>query len=152
VPNGVPHWFGEVSPSIRYFAVKVRQDTATASSASEVRYWKAAEAFAARGALFDARGRYARVFALSRSMPLNVELHQIDTDLVFVVGGAGTFITNGSIVEPRPLAANEGTGRAIADGTARPLAPGAVLVVPAGTPHWLRDIDGTLEFFAVKVR
>jgi quercetin dioxygenase-like cupin family protein len=152
VPNGVPHWFGEVSPSIRYFAVKVRQDSAAPSAPSEVRYWKAAEAFASRGALFDAKGRFARVFALARSMPLNVELHQLDTDLVFVIGGAGTFITNGSIVEPRPLAANEGTGSAIADGTARPLAPGAVLVVPAGTPHWLRDIDGTIEFFAVKVR
>jgi quercetin dioxygenase-like cupin family protein len=152
VPNGVPHWFGEVSPSIRYFAVKVRQDTTTPSSPSEVRFWKAADAFATRGVLFDAKGRFARTYALSRSMPLNVELHQLDTDLVFVIGGAGTFVTNGTIVEPRPLAANEGTGSSIADGTPRALAAGAVLVVPAGTPHWLRNIDGAIEFFAVKVR
>jgi quercetin dioxygenase-like cupin family protein len=152
VPNGVAHWFGEVSPSIRYFAVKVRQDTTTPASPSAVRYWKAADAFATRGVLLDAAGRFARVYALSRSMPLNVELHQLDTDLVFVMGGAGTFITNGTIVEPRTLATNEGTGSAITDGTPRPLAAGAVLVVPAGTPHWLRDIDGTIDFFAVKVR
>jgi hypothetical protein len=85
-------------------------------------------------------------------MPLGVELHQLDTDLVFVLSGNGTFVTNGSIVEPRRLAANEGTGNAIAGGTPRPLTPGAALVLPSGTPHWLRDVDGAVEFFAVKVR
>jgi quercetin dioxygenase-like cupin family protein len=153
VPNGVPHWFSEVTPAIRYFAVKIRQESASPSAAADVRYWSAKEAFAARGPVFDAsQGRFARVYALGRSMPLGVELHELDTDLVFVLSGSGTFVTNGSIVEPRPLAANESTGRAITDGTPRLLTSGAVLVVPAGTPHWLRDVDGSLEFFAVKVR
>jgi mannose-6-phosphate isomerase-like protein (cupin superfamily) len=154
VPNGVPHWFTDVSPSIRYFAVKLRQESATPSLPSSVFYWTAAKAFApSRGPLSELKaGPLTRVYAITRSMAMNVELHELDTDLVFVIGGAGTFVTNGSIVEPRPLAANESTGSGIRDGTARSLSPGAVLVVPAGTPHWLRDIDGTVQFFAVKVR
>src|SRR2546430_1961411 len=82
--------------------------------------------------LFEAReGSLPRIYALARSMPLGVEVPQLDPDLVFGLSGTGTFVTNGSIVEPRPLAANEGPGSAIADGTPRPLTPGAVLVVPS---------------------
>jgi quercetin dioxygenase-like cupin family protein len=32
------------------------------------------------------------------------------------------------------------------------VAAGAVIAIPSGTPHWLRDVNSTIEFFAVKVR
>jgi mannose-6-phosphate isomerase-like protein (cupin superfamily) len=152
VPNGTPHWFREVSPFIRYFAVKLRQPAADTPAPSTVHHLKGSDAFAKSGLVFDGtEGRFVRVYALRRAKPLGVELHALDTDLVFGVDGAGTFISGGSIAEPRALGPNESTGVSIRDGRPQRLGPGDVLVVPAGTPHWLQSIDGTLDFFAVKV-
>lgn len=153
VPNGTPHWFQDVHPTINYFAVKLRQEQGERPSPSSVMYWKGAEAFAKGGMLFDAKeGRFVRVYALRRNKPLGVELHGIDTDVVFVVNGAGTFVTDGSIQQLRTIGPAESTGISIDGGDPRQLGKGDVLVMPKGTPHWLRDVDGTIDFFAVKVR
>jgi quercetin dioxygenase-like cupin family protein len=152
VPNGTPHWFREVSPFIRYFAVKLRQASATPPPAA-VHYSEGAAAFGKSGLIFDSpQGRFVRVYALRRDKPLGVELHELDTDLIFGVGGSGTFVTGGSIADLKPLGPNESTGSEIRAGTPRRIEPGSALVVPSKTPHWLQQIDGTLDFFAVKVR
>lgn len=153
VPNGVPHWFRDVRGAIRYVAVKIRQAAAQPSAPAAVRFWKGTEVFAKGGLVFDAtEGRFARIYALALRQPLAVELHGLDTDIVFVRSGAGTFITGGTIAEPRVLREHEGTGTGIVGGTARRLDAGALLVVPNSVPHWLSVVDGRLEFFAVKVR
>jgi quercetin dioxygenase-like cupin family protein len=153
VPNGTPYWLRDVNGAIRYLVVKIRQATPHPPAPAAVRFWKGADAFATGGLVFEAReGRFARVYALRRNQPLGVELHGVDTDIVFVTGGSGTFVTEGRIVEPRPLRENEGTGTSITDGTSRSLDKGALLVIPSGVPHWLRDINGSVEFLAVKVR
>jgi quercetin dioxygenase-like cupin family protein len=92
------------------------------------------------------------VYALRLDNPLGVELHSVDTDIVLVVEGTGTFVTEGTITEPRSTRPDEATGASVHDGNPRQLEQGAVLVIPKGTPHWLRDINGTIDFFAVKVR
>lgn len=153
VPNNLPHWFKQVNGRIRYCAVKIRQASATPSHPSGVRFFKGVEAFAKSGLVFTTtEGRFASIYAMRRAQPLGVELHGVDTDVVFVLDGKGTFVTGGTIIEPRQLRENEGTGASVAGGTPQPLDPGAVLVVPSGTPHWLREINGALDFFAVKVR
>lgn len=153
VPNGTPHWFRDVSPTIRYFAVKLRQPNIQTHAPSSVMYWKGSEAFGKGGMLFDGQeGTFSRVYALRRNMPLGVELHGVDTDIVLVVEGTGTFVTEGTITEPRSNRPDEGTGTSVRDGNPRQLEKGAVLVIPRGTPHWLRDINGSIDFFAVKVR
>ena len=35
---------------------------------------------------------------------------------------------------------------------ARILAPGDVIIVPAGVPHWFKVVNGPLEYYVVKVR
>lgn len=153
VPNGLPHWFKQVNGRIRYCAVKIRQAAATPSSPSGVKFFKGVEAFAKSGLVFTTtEGRFASIYALRRTQPLGVELHGIDTDVVFALDGKGTFVTGGTIKEPRQLRESEGTGTSVDGGTPQPLDPGSVLVVPSGVPHWLREINGSLDFFAVKVR
>jgi glc operon protein GlcG len=153
VPNGTPHWFSDVSPTIGYFAVKVRQQSAEQRAPAGVVHVKGDQAFAKGGMLFDGKeGRFLRVYALRRDRPLGVELHALDTDLVFVLDGGGTFVTGGSIQALRAIGSNESTGAGIDAGTPRPIGRGDVLVIPEGTPHWLRDVDGRIDFFAVKVR
>jgi quercetin dioxygenase-like cupin family protein len=153
VPNATPHWLSEVNPSVRYVAVRLRQQNAAGPAPASAMHWTAAEAFAKGGTLFDAKeGRFFRVYALRRNKPLGVELHAIDTDLVFILEGTGTFVTGGTVRDPRALGTNESTGSGIEGGTDNRIGPGAVLVMPSQTPHWLRDVDGTMDFFAVKVR
>ena len=153
VPNGTPHWFSEANPAIRYFAVKLRQASADARVPPRVEYWPGSEAFAKGGLLFQGtEGPFVRIYALRRDKPLGVELHDLDTDLVFTLGGGGTFLTGGSISAPRPLGPNESTGESVTGGTPRLLDAGDALAIPAGTPHWLREVSGPIEFFAVKVR
>jgi quercetin dioxygenase-like cupin family protein len=153
VPNATPHWLSEVNPSVRYFAVRLRQQNAASPAPASVMHWPGAQAFEKGGMLFDAKeGRFARVYALRRNKPLGVELHAIDTDLVFILDGTGTFVTGGTVRDLRALGANESTGTGIDGGTANRIGPGAVLVMPSQTPHWLRNVDGTMDFFAVKVR
>lgn len=152
IPNGLPHWFKQVDGRIRYCAVKIRQERASPGFPSTVKLIKGADAFSKNGLVLDVtEGRFARVYALRRTQPLGVELHGVDTDVVFVTDGAGTFVTGGTISEPRALRENEGTGATVVGGAPQPLVPGAVLVVPSGVPHWLRDVNGGLDFFAVKV-
>lgn len=153
VPNGLPHWFKQVNGRIRYCAVKIRQAAATPSYPTGVKFFKGVEAFAKNGLVFTGtEGRFASIYALRRTQPLGVESHGVDTDVVFVLDGNGTFVTGGTIKEPRQLRENEGTGTSVAGGTPQPLDPGSVLVVPRGVPHWLSEISGSLDFFAVKVR
>lgn len=153
VPNGTPHWFQDVTPAIRYFAVKLRQANAQPASPARVMHWTGEEAFAKGGLLLSAaEGRSVRIYALRRSQPLGVELHGVDTDIVFVMGGAGTFVTDGTIDGQRPIGPGEMTGTDIVGGTPRRVARGDALVMPRGTPHWLRDVDASIDFFAVKVR
>lgn len=153
VPNGVPHWFRDVRGAIRYVAVKIRQAAAQPSAPAAVRFLKGTDAFTKGGLVFDAtEGRFARIYALALRQPLAVELHGLDTDVVFVRSGTGTFITGGTISEPRVLREHEGSGTGIVGGVARRLDAGTLLVVPSNVPHWLSAVDGSLEFFAVKVR
>jgi len=81
VPNGTPHWFRDVSPSVTYLALKLRQTTPTPTS-GPVKFWKASEAFAKGGVLFDGNmGPSIRVDAIRSDKPLGVELHTLDTDV-----------------------------------------------------------------------
>jgi mannose-6-phosphate isomerase-like protein (cupin superfamily) len=153
VPNGTPHWFKETSPSVSYYALKVRH-AAPATGPGPVVHWKRAQAFQHKGALFEQKdGAGARVSALSLSRsPVPVELHERGTDIVFVIGGSGTFITDGTIADSRELRPGERTGTSIQGGIERPLSAGTALVIPQGTPHWLREINASVDFYAVRVR
>ena len=42
-------------------------------------------------------------------------------------------------------------GRSIQGGETRRIVKGDVLIVPNGTPHWFRDVNGPLTYYVVKV-
>ena len=85
-----------------------------------------------------------------RVMPSPPVVHVTQAEFVYVVGGSGTMIVGGTLVDPKPGGGNIG-GSAIAGGTTRKLAPGDMLFVPEGTPHWFSAIDGTLIDLTIKM-
>jgi glc operon protein GlcG len=126
-------------------------------SAPDVRYWSpdaVAAALAKGTVLLDgANGtRNYMVHASHRDKRGLAEVHTLDADLVYVVRGTATIVTGGTVVAPKAIEPFEIRGSAIEGGTSQKLAPGAVLVVPRGTPHWFRDVDGAFDYFVVKVR
>ncbi|MFN0060330.1 MAG: heme-binding protein [Planctomycetota bacterium] len=91
------------------------------------------------------------VYAARREGPGQAELHELATDIFYVLDGHATLVTGGTIVGKTTAGEGEIRGVAIADGVAQALAPGDVVVVPRGTAHWFRDVHAPLLYFAVKV-
>jgi glc operon protein GlcG len=92
-----------------------------------------------------------KVHASRRTEPGLVEVHEHETDVVYVLQGSATFVTGGSIVDAKATAPGEIRGRDVVGGETRKLAPGDVVVVPPNTPHWFKEIhDAPFLYFVVK--
>jgi len=112
---------------------------------------RVAEAFASGAVLFDKNERYM-VHAGRRDEPGIGEVHTQDADIIYVLEGAATLVTGGALVEPHNIAADEIRGKEISGGETRKLAKGDVIIVPAGTPHWFREVSKPFLYFVVKAR
>jgi glc operon protein GlcG len=109
-------------------------------------------AFANGGVLVDGRGRDYAVNASRRDRAGEAEVHVLDTDLIYVQDGTATFVTGGTVVNPKVTETNEIRGDAIEGGETRRISKGDVITVPNGTPHWFKDVRGPFTYYVVKVK
>ncbi len=109
-------------------------------------------AFAKGSVLLDGSGRNYMVHASRREKAGQVEVHILDTDVIYVQDGSATFVTGGTMVGGKTIEPNEIRGDSITGGETRRIAKGDVITVPNGTPHWFQDVKGTLTYYVVKVR
>jgi glc operon protein GlcG len=100
----------------------------------------------------DEGGRNYMVHASHRDSAGMAEVHELDADIIYVLEGSATFVTGGTVEDGKVTAANEIRGSAITGGELRRIAKGDVLIVPNGTPHWFKEVSGTLNYYVVKVR
>ena len=108
-------------------------------------------AFAAGSPLIEV-GDYKIHASRRESKPGLAEIHTRDTDIIYVLKGTATLVTGGRAVDVQSTGAEELRGSAIAGGESREIAPGDVVVVPNGTPHWFQRVQGPLLYYVVKVR
>jgi glc operon protein GlcG len=88
-----------------------------------------------------------------RDRPGEVEVHTLDTDIIYIVEGSATLTTGGTLVDSKTTAPNEVRATSVTGTSeARRLKPGDVIIIPAGVPHWFREVNGTLLYYVVKVR
>lgn len=80
------------------------------------------------------------------------EVHELDTDIIYVLEGTATFVTGGKSVEAKMTAPNEFRGSGVEGGETRNLKKGDVVIVPKNTPHWFKEVSGTFLYYVVKVR
>ena len=123
--------------------------------AADVTYFPAADvsaAFAKGAVLFDGAGTNYMVHASRRDAAGQAEVHVKDTDVIYVLDGAPIFVTGGTVVDGKTIAPDEIRGSAVQDGEMRRLAKGDVIIVPHGTPHWFKEVDGPVLYYVVKVR
>ena len=104
----------------------------------------------AKGLPIVANSSY-KVQAGRRVTPGNVEIHEHDTDIFYIIEGSATLVTGGTAVEPKTTAAGEIRAKEIAGGIARHLIKGDVIVIPSGVPHWFTEVNGTFLYYVVKV-
>lgn len=86
------------------------------------------------------------------SKPGLAEVHTRDTDIIYVLQGSATLVTGGRAQDLEPTGAEELRGSGIENGESRDIKAGDVVVVPNGTPHWFKQVNGTLLYYVVKVR
>ena len=80
------------------------------------------------------------------------ELHQTRNDIFYVISGACTLVTGGSIPNSHTTQPHEIRGPAVSGGRKRKLGPGDFLTIPAGTPHqMLLDPGAEITYAVVKV-
>jgi quercetin dioxygenase-like cupin family protein len=111
-----------------------------------------AVAFAKGAVLVNGDGRNYMVHASRREKPGEAEVHHRDTDIIYVLAGTATFVTGGEVVGGRDTEPGEQRGREIRGGDTRRLAPGDIIVVPNGTPHWFSAVEAPFTYYVVKVR
>jgi glc operon protein GlcG len=91
-----------------------------------------------------------KVHASHREQPGQAEVHTLDTDIIYVLEGTATFVTGGTVVEGQTTAPNEIRGRSIQGGETRNLRKGDVIIVPAGAPHWFKEVSNPFNYYVVK--
>jgi mannose-6-phosphate isomerase-like protein (cupin superfamily) len=68
-----------------------------------------------------------------------------------VLDGSATIVTGGTATDPKTIATDEIRGASIESGQSRTLVKGDVMVIPNGTPHWFKEIQGPFLYYVVKV-
>jgi quercetin dioxygenase-like cupin family protein len=110
---------------------------------------KVAEVFAHGGPLLATNN--FKVLALRRDAPGEVEIHDADTDVLYVLEGSATLVTGGKATEARTSAPGETRGKSIVGGEEQHLTKGDVMVIQNGVPHWFKEVSPPFQYFMVKV-
>jgi len=92
-----------------------------------------------------------KVLAGRRTGPGEVEIHDHDTDIFYILEGSATFVTGGKAFEQKTTSPGEARAKEISGGQEQHLAKGDIIVIPKGVPHWFKEVDGTFLYYMVKV-
>jgi mannose-6-phosphate isomerase-like protein (cupin superfamily) len=89
-----------------------------------------------------------RINIVRRTTGQGAIAHPDGTEVHHIIEGAATFVTGGTIV--RPAGGGRGGTATIDGGESRRVGKGDVILVPAGTPHWYKDLEGPLTYLEVR--
>lgn len=81
-----------------------------------------------------------------------VEIHEQDTDIVYVLKGSATLITGGTPEGAKTIAPHEFRAPNVNGGETRRLVSGDVVIIPNGVPHWFKEVEAPFDYYVVKVR
>ena len=86
-----------------------------------------------------------------RTGPGVVEIHTKESDVLYVIDGSATFVTGGKAQGVTAANTPQPRGTDIQGGEVHHLTKGDVIVVPAGQPHWFKEVPGSVSYYVVKV-
>ena len=91
------------------------------------------------------------VSGIKRTKPGEVEIHDHETDIFYVTDGEATLVTGGTIVGAKQTAPGQTRGTDLHGGQTVRLKKGDVITIPAGVPHWFKDVSPSISYLTVKV-
>jgi hypothetical protein len=112
------------------------------------------------GSIPFAQGKASGVVRRRMTGPQYAITHTRTLEYMIVTKGTGTLVTGGTLIpptidsDPYPNTDPNATIRSavgVNGGLARRIGPGDVVVNLPGTPHWLSQIDGTIEYFEIAI-
>lgn len=112
------------------------------------------------GSIPFAAGKAPGVVRRRVSGPQYAITHTRTLEYIIVTKGSGVLVTGGTLIPPTidsdsyPNTDPNATIRSasgVTGGRARKVGPGDVVVNLPGTPHWLSQIDGTIEYVEIAV-
>jgi mannose-6-phosphate isomerase-like protein (cupin superfamily) len=80
-------------------------------------------------------------------------LHEVArSETYYMLDGAGTLVTGGSLVNPRRTDPQSTSvrGDAIEGGVSRRVVPGDMVIIPGGTPHWWSELEGDIRYLIIR--
>ena len=87
--------------------------------------------------------------------------HDKVSEVYQVLEGSATLVTGGTIVNPQRRTSSQEevaqingpgvSGTAIEGGVSRRITKGDMVIIPAGTPHWLPEIQETITYTVVRI-
>jgi mannose-6-phosphate isomerase-like protein (cupin superfamily) len=86
-----------------------------------------------------------------RNKPGTVEVHESLTDIFYITDGETTFVTGGKYEGGKPIAPGQIRGGTLTGYTTYHLTKGDVIVIPAGIPHWFKEVPKEVKYYVVKV-
>lgn len=82
-----------------------------------------------------------------RTKPQGAIAHMAGSEIHSILEGSATFVTGGTIVRP---AGGERGGATIKDGQTWHVTKGDVILVPPQTPHWYKDVQGSITYLETR--
>lgn len=89
-----------------------------------------------------------RINVVNRVSPGTPLTHAGNSEVHYIIDGGGTVVIGGNIIHP--AGATTGAGATIEGGQVRHVTKGDLIFVPAGTPHWYKEVDGTITYLEVR--
>ncbi len=155
VPPQTPHWYSQVNGQITYLEIRFDVGAPAGGTAVAVRDTAISSVLAAKAAatppqlMFSApvaRGEKFQANIVVRRSPQGGGAHELGTEVHQILAGAGTLVTGGRIVRGSTPAASA----TIEGGQSHRVGPGDVVLIPANTPHWYKDVDAGLRYLEVR--
>jgi uncharacterized protein GlcG (DUF336 family)/mannose-6-phosphate isomerase-like protein (cupin superfamily) len=80
-----------------------------------------------------------------------VEWHEREADIMYIVQGRATVVTGGEMIEPRKVTPGELRAARSEGGTTYELAEGDVISIPAKVPHHFTEVSDPFLYYVVKI-
>lgn len=98
------------------------------------------------------QGRY-RINIVRRGEPGTAMAHADGpakgTEVHYIIDGSATVVTGGVLHRAPSVNGKRGVS-SIEGGVTRHVSKGDVVVIPAGTPHWYKEVDGSVTYLEVR--
>ena len=104
----------------------------------------------------DVGGSRVGIYGVFRpkSMPGDAIAHETRTaEVYYILDGAGTLVTGGTIADPKPPPAGRTAGPRgdrIIGGVTRRVSAGDIIVIPGRTPHWFSALESDIHYLIVR--